>query len=199
MSLIQKLLRSIDFRWNEAINFVLQRFSVLENSQGREGQLAYSDGGVYVHNGAEWVPVGGGSQTDTQVFDFSADASDSWVINHNLGKLVTVQTMDLFGNRIEGTVNWDLDTLDTVTVTFTEPMQGRAVIGYGKGDQSQMTRTFTDSDTWIIDHGLGRFVIVQTMDSRGQRVEGTVQWDLDTLNTVTVTFTAPVSGTALIL
>lgn len=199
MSLIQNLWRSIDFRWNEAIHLVLQKFSVLNNSEGREGQLAYSDGGVYVHNGAEWVPVGGGAQTDTQVFDFSAEASDSWVVNHNLGKLVTVQTMDLFGNRIEGSVSWDLDSLNTVTVNFTEPMQGRVIIGYAKGSQSESTYPFEASSIWTINHNLGRYAIVQTMDSNGNRVEGSVQWDTDTLNTVTVTFTSPVAGTALIL
>lgn len=199
MSLIQNLWRSFDYHWNEAIHFVLQKLSVLNDDEGREGQLAYSDGGVYVHDGAGWVPVGGGSSTETLEFDFTSEPSDSWTIDHNLGKLVTVQTMDLFGNRIEGTVRWDLDTLNTVTVNFTEPVQGRAVIGYAKGSQTGLSRTFSDSAVWTIDHGLGRYVIVQTMDADGNRVEGSVRWDTDTLDTVTVTFTAPVSGTALIL
>ena len=195
MSLIQNLWRSFDYHWNEAIHFVLQKFTVLEDSEGREGQIAYSDGGVYVHNGTSWVPVGGGQKADTQTFDFSAD-SDEWVINHNLGKYVTVQTMDQAGNRVEGSVVWN--DLNTVTVTFSEPVQGRAVIGYGTGSQSQYTYTFTDSDEWVVNHNLGQYVLVQTINAAGERIEGSVRWSED-MNTVTISFESPQSGTALVI
>lgn len=196
MSLIQNLWRSFDYHWNEAIRFVLQKFTVLEDSEGREGQIAYSDGGVYVHNGTGWVPVGGGQKADTQVFDFSADASDTWVINHNLGKYVTVQTMNQDGDRVEGSVVWN--DLNTVTVTFSEPVQGRAVIGYGTGSQTQYVYNFTDSDEWVVNHNLGQYVLVQTMNASGERIEGSVKWSED-MNAVTISFESPQSGTALVI
>lgn len=196
MGLVQNLWRGFDYHWNEAIRFVLQKFVTLKDDEGREGQIAYCDGGVYVHDGTGWMPVGGGQKADTEVFEFSTEATDVWVINHNLGRYVTVQTMDEDGNRIEGSVVWN--DLNTVTVTFEGPMQGRAVIGYGTGQQSQYVFQFEESTEWVVNHDLGQYVIVQTMNSGGERIEGSIVWS-DDLNSVTISFESPQSGTALVI
>lgn len=199
MGMVRSIWSGLNFHLNEALNFVLHKAKTLPDS-GVEAQLMYSDGSVYVHNGAEWVKLGvGGSQSNTETFDYSSEPSDVWTINHNLGRLVIVQTLDLLGNRIEGSVTWDLDTMDSVTVTFDEPMQGYALISYGEGAQSTYEYGFTDSQVWTINHNLGRLVSVQTLNSEGERIEGSVVWDLSTLNTVAVTFDGLMSGTALIL
>ena len=187
-----------NFHFNQAINCVLHKLTRLVDSEGREGQLAYSEGSVYVHNGTEWVEIGSGGAADTLTFDFSSEASDAWVINHGLGKLVTVQTMTTDGVQVFGTVEWDLDSLDSVTVRFTEPVQGTAIIGYANGSMDSHIYGFSDSDTWVVNHGLGKYVMVQTMTSDGVQVFGTASWSED-MNTVTISFSEPISGTAIIL
>ena len=190
--------KPLDFHFNQAINFVLHKLTKLVDSEGREGQLAYSEGSVYVHNGTEWVEIGSGGAADTLTFDFSSEASDAWVINHGLGKLVTVQTMTTDGVQVFGTVEWDLDSLDSVTVRFSEPVQGTAIIGYANGSMDSHVYGFSDSDTWVVNHGLGKYVVVQTMTNDGVQVFGTASWSED-MNTVTISFSEPISGTAIIL
>lgn len=54
--------------------------------------------------------------------------SDTWVINHNLNRVVAVYTMTEDGAEVSGAVVQDLNTLNTVTVSFTEPLTGIAYI-----------------------------------------------------------------------
>ena len=79
-----------------------------------------------------------------------------------------------------------------------EPVQGRAVIGYGTGSQTQYVYNFTDSDEWVVNHNLGQYVLVQTMTAAGERIEGSVRWSED-MNAVTISFESPQSGTALVI
>ncbi len=50
------------------------------------------------------------------------------------------------------------------------------------------------SDTWIVSHGLNKYVSVTVVDSGGSMVEGTMVYD--SLNQVTITFNATFSGKA---
>lgn len=191
--------KSVNFRLNQAIGFVLQRFSEELPGTGAEGQLAYMDGSVYYHDGVQWRALGeGGGTANTVVLDFTTSTSDTWVVNHNYGRFVNVQTLDADGHEIFGTVKWDVETLNTVTVEFSEPTQGYVILGYGLG-ASQVAWNFTDQEVWVIPHNLGRLVTVQTLDSDGHEIIGTVEWDLAGKGTVTVTFTEPMTGTAIIL
>lgn len=52
------------------------------------------------------------------------------------------------------------------------------------------------SDVWVVDHGLGRFPAIVTVDSAGDEVEGSVRYD--SANRITVTFSAPFGGKAYI-
>ena len=52
------------------------------------------------------------------------------------------------------------------------------------------------SQTWVINHNLGRFPSVTVVDSSGTRVYGQEQY-IDS-NNVTITFTSPFSGQAFL-
>lgn len=197
MGMIKNLWSSFNYHFNEAINFVLQHLQTLDDSQGREGQIAYHDGGVYVHNGTEWILLGGGKSNTTKVYDFSAAPSEVWTIPHNLGRYAIIQTMDIFGNRIEGTAVWTSD-LKSTSVTFTEPMQGKAILSYMPVSQTPTVYDFTEpSDRWTLTHDLGRYVVVQTMTSDNVRVAGDIDWSPDR-DSVTMTFEQPITGRAVI-
>lgn len=50
---------------------------------------------------------------------------DTWTIEHNLGKLCSVQTYDSTGNRIFGTII--TNELDTIIINFSIPLSGTAI------------------------------------------------------------------------
>lgn len=54
--------------------------------------------------------------------------TDTWVFNHDLHRLVTVQTFDQSGYEIYGEVKQELRGLDRVTVTFNHPHKGTMVV-----------------------------------------------------------------------
>ena len=56
------------------------------------------------------------------------EASDTWVVNHGLGRMVTVQTFDSDGVEVLGEVVQDMTGLNTVTIRFSEPVSGYAVV-----------------------------------------------------------------------
>lgn len=56
------------------------------------------------------------------------DASDTWVMDHDLNRIVQVQTYDMDGNEIYGQVVQSDPMLDTVTVLFSQPLTGMAVL-----------------------------------------------------------------------
>lgn len=54
----------------------------------------------------------------------------------------------------------------------------------------------TASDTWVIEHNLGKHPAVEVVDSAGSVVVGDVQYD--GTNKVTIIFSAPFSGRAFL-
>lgn len=54
--------------------------------------------------------------------------SDTWVINHNLNRVVSVYVMTLDGEEMDAYVKQDMVTLDSVTVQFSEPVTGIAYL-----------------------------------------------------------------------
>lgn len=191
--------KSVNFRLNQALNFVLHKFQDTLPDEGVEGQVAYCEGHVYYHDGTQWVLMGNGDVSQTVVFNFTSDASQEWVVQHNLGRLVHVQTMDADGHEIFGSVTWDLETLDTVTVEFSEPVTGYVIVGYGIGSEDERVWSFVNQSVWTISHSFDRLVAVQTMDAEGHEITGTVEWDLIGGGTVRITFSEPTTGTAILI
>lgn len=131
------------------------------------------------------------------VYEFST-AAKKWTIQHDLGQLVAVQCIDTDGQKIRGTTHWDLIDMDSVTINFNKAQMGWAVIAGGDPDVPTHVYDFTDSAEWVIDHGLGRYCEVQLMDTNGKAIKGDVVWD-PSLDRVTVAFSQPLSGKALVI
>ena len=51
-----------------------------------------------------------------------------WVFEHNMHRIVTVQTFNQNGVEIIGDVRQDITSLDKVTVEFNHPMRGTMVV-----------------------------------------------------------------------
>lgn len=63
----------------------------------------------------------------TETFEFEqAEASDSWVIEHNLNKFPTVITVDSAGTQFQGEVTYD--SLNKVTISINGATKGRAYL-----------------------------------------------------------------------
>lgn len=69
-----------------------------------------------------------------------------------------------------------------------------ANIGAGSGDAYHRHQQEVASDTWPIGHGLGRFPVIQTVDTAGNVVEGEIQ-HLDMDNAL-ASFSVAFSGEA---
>ncbi len=108
----------------------------------------------------------------------------------------------------DGYPDIDLDIGDTLAVTCNKGMIGdiHAAILAGVADLAQVVETLntnttgfvfnqtTPSDTWVIDHGLGRFPSITVVDSAGSIVVGSVVYT--TADRITVSFSGGFSGTA---
>lgn len=56
------------------------------------------------------------------------DPSDTWVVDHDLTRMVSVQTFSPEGYVMYGTVRQDIGMLDSVTIRFSQPVTGFAVL-----------------------------------------------------------------------
>lgn len=56
------------------------------------------------------------------------EASGTWVVQHDKGRLVVVQVYDQSGNEIKADVIQDMTTLNSVTIRFSRAVSGTAVI-----------------------------------------------------------------------
>lgn len=59
---------------------------------------------------------------------YSFTNSDTWVVNHNLGKVVLIQAYDRSGNQLTGNVKQDIYTLNSVIIEFNEPLSGFVIV-----------------------------------------------------------------------
>ena len=65
--------------------------------------------------------------TENSVFEFRTPSKE-WVVDHNLHKIVSVQTYDSSGIEIIGSVVQDLVSYDSVTVRFNQEFSGFMVV-----------------------------------------------------------------------
>ena len=68
-------------------------------------------------------PAGG----DVFVYDRNGVPASSWIIDHNLGRLVHVTVVLDTGEEI--TADVDQHDLNTCTITFAQPTSGKALVG----------------------------------------------------------------------
>lgn len=105
-----------------------------------------------------------------------AEASDDWVINHGMCRVVSVQLYDSDGRQIEGEIIQDLSDrqLDTVEVLFSEPMTGFAVLHRGDSNGSceahlRQTQPERQRDNELRRRGAGHPPIRRVRGQSGRR------------------------------
>lgn len=120
--------------------------------------------------------------------------SQTWLINHNLGRFPNVLTVDDAGHQFFGSVVYN--DLNNITVSFAYPVTGTAYLSgtLVAGAQSFQWNSPSASTTWDIIHNLGRYPTVTITDSNGVQFFGAVTY-VD-INRLTVDFAYAISGTA---
>lgn len=78
------------------------------------------------------------------------------------------------------------------SLTVEQQAQARENIGVGEADKFFQYTQYSASDTWTIEHNLGKYPSVSVVDSAGSVVVGEVLYL--TMNTLQVRFTLPFSG-----
>lgn len=169
------------------------------------GQIVFKDRILYIcveinANIPVWIPLTNEITAHTHIQNTSAS---SWVINHALNTShVSVQVFDLFDRMVipnDITVN----SQSQVTVDFSSPAQGKVVVVTGTFEgQPKPTYAYehyqtNPSDTWVINHGLGRFPIVRVFIGNQEVQPATITFN--TANTVTITFTTVQTGQAKLI
>lgn len=89
-------------------------------------------------------------------------------------------------------LNIDVSVYDSgVVISSLDTFNGYCLIVNPTNQQSIYTQT-TASDTWVYNHGLGKYPQVTIIDNNNVVMVGTVTYN--DLNTITVTFTSEVTG-----
>lgn len=169
------------------------------------GQLVFTQGILYicvqiVDDLPHWVPL---TQTITSYTHYQNSASTTWTINHKLN--TTAVSVTLYDNLNRVMVPDDVIIVDAsnIQVLFGAAADGSAVVLSGNPDGAtapsyafEFLQT-SPSDTWVINHGLGRYPIIRVFVGN-QEVQPT-SVVFTNLNTVTLTFSSPKVGQAKLI
>jgi hypothetical protein len=141
-----------------------------------------------------WFPIGSEISTFIHTQD---EENDTWVLNHNLGSsTVIVQTYDT-DNKVILADDIDLSVKNVVTITFSVPLAGRAIVmlgnltGLPKPDV-RYEKEFTLSKEWTVNHGLGYLPVIRVIKD-GLELQPESIFHESTV-TSTVTFSKETSG-----
>ena len=143
-----------------------------------------------------WLPCSQELEMFTHVQSASAD---TWIIPHNFGSnKLSVQVYD---ENSKWVIPDEIKTeSNQVTVKFLQPTTGFVMILSGStigtpAPATSYTESFTNSDTWVINHMLGYDPIIQCIVGSAVAVPDTIVHD-EGHNTSTVYFSSAVSGQA---
>lgn len=144
-----------------------------------------------------WVPT---AQVKDMFRHPQNEAALEWVVQHNLNMApVMIQVFDVDGN-------WVLpnkiiaNNSNSAIVQFNTPTAGTAIALRGEQFGSRASdiafqADFTNSDTWVVNHGLGRNPDIKCyVDNRMVQPASIVH---NSTMQATVTFTTPQTGTAV--
>ena len=171
----------------------------------RIGQLVFSKKILYicvdiVSGLPYWVPL---TQTITSYTHYQGSAASTWSITHNLNTpSISVTVYDTL-NRVSIPSDVTVVDANNVTVEFGSPFTGSAVIISGFPDglvaQSYAFEFYqsTPSDTWVVNHGLGRYPIVRVFIGNQEVQPASVTFT--SINTVTLTISSPQVGQVKLL
>lgn len=147
-----------------------------------------------------WVPL---TREITMHMHSQNTTSDTWTINHNLN--TTGVIVQIF-NDLDEVILPDVITIPSetqVVVTFAGSTTGRAVLMTGslEGNEKPVYAfehyETTPSNTWVINHGLGREPIIRIFVGNQEVQPASITFN--TLNQVTVTFSTAYTGIARLI
>lgn len=193
-----KALGNIDLQSNKLLNVVLDQVTNFPASP-KVGQLIFKSQRVMICVELDeglpvWAPLT--AEINTHIHDQAAAAS-TWTIPHELNTShVIAQVIDTSGKHIipdEITCNYN----ETV-ITFAEAISGRAVLMLGSEqgsprDNYSFEQEFSGTDTVVVNHMLGYNPVIRAFIGN-QEVQPLTITHND-LNTTTVTFSTPQTGT----
>lgn len=148
-----------------------------------------------------YISPGGGGDVETVFRTIIGDGSTKvFDIAHNLGIAdVFVCIRDLEGHLVQ--TNMRSTGPGTVRLTFAHPPDEDSLfvtvcpaIQAQPSTENSVFEFRTPSKEWVVDHNLHKIVSVQTYDSRGIEIIGSVVQDLVSYDSVTVRFNQEFSG-----
>lgn len=84
--------------------------------------------------------------------------------------------------------------IEIIEVGTQGPAGIQGIPGATSGDKTYKHEQMIASDTWVIAHALAKFPSVVVLDSSGALCEGHIEYD--TVNQITLTFSAAFGGVA---
>lgn len=189
---------NLDMQNNKIMNLVLHQYSEYPQNP-KVGSFALIEKRLMVcvefENGAPvWLPLS--QELDT--YTHTQDTDDTtWSIPHNLGSsTVMVQAFDV-NNKVILPDEIDLSVKDTAVLTFSVPIQGRAIIMLGNftglaKPEVRFTQSFSTNATWVVNHGLGYEPVIRCI-SEGLEIQPQSIVHNSTTQ-ATITFTNTQSG-----
>ena len=128
-----------------------------------------------------------------------------YIVTHNLGMynyFVEIRTNDSRREYVDATVTAISPT--QTKLEFEYPVEENGIVVMiapcvaSRWGSRWVYAQLDPSSVWVVDHDLTRMVSVQTFTSEGYLMYGTVQQDMVTLDSVTIRFSQPVSGFAVL-
>lgn len=166
------------------------------------GRLAFVNSILYICVAVEdslpvWVPL---TRELTLYTHSQAALSNTWSIIHNLNTVsVQVQVFD-GADRVMIPDQITVTGPNTVSVTFSTPIVGRAIVLTGHNDGSiKATYSYTHyqtvaSSSWVVMHNLGREPITRVFIGNQEVQPQSITHN--SLNQLTIAFAQPYSGIA---
>lgn len=108
-----------------------------------------------------FIPAGV-SESHTEIVSVP---SSSWVITHGLGILIPMVQVINSDNKMVQPDEIIFDSTSQLTINFSDPVQGRAIIGVTS--ESYIETVSVSASTWTINHNLGtENILVQVTDDQ---------------------------------
>jgi len=156
-----------------------------------------------------YVSVTGDSgNLDNYYLHNQAAASTTWTVNHNLNTQY-VSVSPAAANNESWIGKYDFPSIvytnaNSLTLTFSSAQSGDvAVVGSSSMDGYYLHTQSSASTTWVVDHNLGsKYLCVTPIDASNISYVGRYDYPEITYNnnnTLTLTFSSPVSGRAVVI
>ena len=136
------------------------------------------------------VTIGNGEDTEFIIeHNFGTYNYFSSVRNIETGLFVRANIFALDATRAK-IVFTNPPPTDSIRVVLTSIMK--------VSEGSQAIYSFENMDTWVVEHNLGKVVMVQAFSTDGTELTGNIKQDMSGLNSVTIEFDEPLSGFVIV-